>query len=42
MKIFWILLAIVFIVLTLGIVDIEMSFTDGSSFRYRGWPHLFL
>ena len=30
MKILWILLALVFIILTLGIVDVEMSFTDGS------------
>ena len=42
MKILWILLAIIFIILTLGIVDVEMDFTDGSSFRYHGWPHLFL
>lgn len=42
MKIFWIFLALIFIILTLDIIDVEMSFTDGSSFRYRGWPHLFL
>jgi hypothetical protein len=42
MKIFWILLALVFIIFTLGIIDVEMSFTDGSFFRYRGWPHLFI
>ena len=42
MKIFWILLALVFIILTLGIIDVEMNFTDGSSIRYRGWPHLFI
>lgn len=42
MKIFWILLALVFIIFTLGIIDVEMSFTDGSSFRYRGWLHLFI
>ena len=42
MKIFWILVSIIFIILTLGIVDVEMDFTDGSSFRYRGWSHLFL
>ena len=42
MKILWILLALVFIILTLGIVDVEMNFTDDSFFRYRGWPHLFM
>lgn len=42
MKILWILLALIFIILTLGIVDVEMNFTDGSFFHYRGWPHLFM
>lgn len=41
MKIFWLFLTIIFIILTLGIIDVEMSFNDGSSIRYRGWPHLF-
>ena len=36
MKILWILLALVFIILTLGIIDVEMNFTNGSFFRYRG------
>lgn len=36
MKILWILLALVFIIFTLGIIDVEMNFTDGSFFRYRG------
>lgn len=41
MKALWITLAIMFIVVTLGIVDVEMSFTDGTRFRYRSWIHLF-
>ena len=42
MKIFWIFLALIFIILTFGIIDVEMNFTDGSFFRYHGWPHLFM
>ena len=41
MKAIWIMLAIIFIVVTFGIVDVEMSFTDGTRFTYKGWPHLF-
>ena len=40
MKILWIFLALIFIILTLGIVDVEMSFTDGSFFRYHSWPRI--
>ena len=36
-QIIWILLATVFIILTLGFVSVEMEWTDGSRFRYRGW-----
>lgn len=41
MKTLWITLAVMFIVATLGFVDVEMDFTDGSRFTYKGWLHLF-
>lgn len=41
MRTLWIALAVMFIIITLGFVDVEMNFTDGSRFRYRGWSHLF-
>lgn len=41
MKGLWITLAVMFIVVTLGIVDVEMTFTDGTKFTYKGWLHLF-
>ena len=41
MKAIWIMFAVIFIIATLGIVDVEMDFTDGSRFRYRSWLHLF-
>lgn len=31
------MLAVVFIILTLGFVSVEIEWTDGTSFRYRGW-----
>ena len=42
MKYIWIILALLFIVITLGILDVELTFTDGSIFRYRSWLHLFI
>lgn len=39
MKRLYMLFAIIFIVLTLGFVDLEMEFTDGSTFKYHGWLH---
>lgn len=41
MKILWILLALVFIILTLGIIDVEIGFTDGSHITYHSWLHMF-
>ena len=32
-----ILLAFVFIILTLGFIGVEMQWEDGSRFKYRGW-----
>ena len=37
MKELWIILALMFIVMTLGMVDVRLSFTDGSEFEYTGW-----
>lgn len=31
------ILACIFIILTLGLVSVEIEWTDGTSFRYRGW-----
>jgi hypothetical protein len=42
MKGLYIALAIIFIIVTLGFVDIGIKFSDGTSFTYRGWSHLFL
>ncbi len=36
MKEFYIMLAILFIVCTLGLVDIRLKFSDGSKFEYKG------
>lgn len=41
MKAFWITLAVMTVVVTLGMVDVEMRFSDGTKFTYRGWLHLF-
>lgn len=41
MKELYILLAIMFIIATLGIVDVKISFTDGTKFTYKSWLHLF-
>lgn len=32
-----ILIATIFIILTLGFVSVEIEWADGSRFRYRGW-----
>lgn len=37
MQILEMLLAVIFIILTLGFISIEMEWTDGTRFRYRGW-----
>lgn len=42
MKALSITLAVIFIIMTLGFVDVQLEWTDGSSFKYRGWLHLFL
>lgn len=36
-QIIQILLALVFIVLTLGFIGVEMEWSDGSRFKYSGW-----
>ena len=41
MKVLCIMLAVKFIVVTLGFVDVKITFTDGMYFKYRGWFHLF-
>lgn len=41
MKAFWITLAVMVVVVTLGMVDVEMRFSDGTEFIYHGWLHLF-
>lgn len=41
MRTLWITLAVMFIIITLGFVDVEMDFTDGSKLTYKGWSHLF-
>ena len=41
MKVFCILLAIIFIIATLGFVDVKITFADGTYFKYSGWFHLF-
>ena len=35
----YITFAVIFIIVTLGFFDVEMEFTDGSSFKYHGWLH---
>ena len=42
MKALWITLAIIFIIITLGIIDVEMSFTDGTRLTYKSWLHLII
>ena len=37
LQILQMLLATVFIILTLGFISVEMEWTDGTRFRYRGW-----
>jgi hypothetical protein len=41
MKELYITMAVLFIIATLGFIDIEIKFSDGTSFAYRGWSHLF-
>ena len=31
------LLATIFIILTLGFISVEIEWTDGTRFKYRGW-----
>lgn len=31
------LLAVIFIILTLGFISVEMEWSDGTKFKYRGW-----
>ena len=31
------LLAVIFIILTLGFISVEMEWPDGTRFRYSGW-----
>ena len=35
----YITFAVIFIIATLGFVDVEMEFADGSTFKYHGWTH---
>lgn len=37
LQILQMLLAVLFIILTLGFISVEMEWTDGTRFRYRGW-----
>jgi len=37
LQILQMLLATIFIILTLGFVSIELEWTDGTRFRYTGW-----
>lgn len=41
MKELYIALAVLFIIITFGFVDIGMKFSDGTAFNYKGWNHLF-
>lgn len=41
MKALWIMLAVMFVIVTLGIIDVEMSLTDGTKFTYKSWLRLF-
>lgn len=42
MKSLYITFAVLFIIITVGFVDIGMKFSDGTAFNYKGWNHLFL
>lgn len=37
MRAIQITLALLFIVLTLGAISVNLSWTDGARFEYRGW-----
>lgn len=37
MKILSIVLALLFIIFTLGFISIEIKYSDGSRFEYKGW-----
>lgn len=37
LQILQMLLAVLFIILTLGFISVEMEWSDGTRFRYRGW-----
>lgn len=37
LQILQMLLVVLFIILTLGFISVEMEWTDGTRFRYRGW-----
>ena len=42
MKTISITLAVLFIIVTLGFIDVNIVFSDGTSFEYRGWSHCFI
>lgn len=42
MKELYVALAVLFIITTFGLIDVEMNFSDGTTFNYKGWNHLFL
>lgn len=37
LQIMQMLLATIFIILTLGFISVEIEWTDGTRFKYRGW-----
>ena len=37
LQILQMLLAVIFIILTLGFISVEMEWADGTRFRYSGW-----
>lgn len=37
LQILQMLLAVIFIILTLGFISVEMEWEDGTRFRYSGW-----
>ena len=41
MKLLYNILAFLFCVLTLGLVDLEIKYSDGSSFSHKSWIRLF-
>jgi hypothetical protein len=41
MKMLWFMLVVIFVIITLGIVDVKISFTDGTTITHRSWLHLF-